>query len=216
MTAPEAMTYDSLVTDIEGYNERTRDAAFVAQVPRIIMLAENKLATEVRTLGFKKYVSGTFNASDPNLAKPERWRESESFSFIDTTVTPNKRRFLKYREYEYCRYYWPDSSQSGVPKFYADYDYEHFFFAATPSAAFAFELSFYERPVPLSPTQQTNWTTQYAPQLLFYACLLEAQPYLKNYDIASQVQPLYDRALAGIIHEDQRREQDGAATRSKG
>lgn len=214
MTTPAAMTYDLLVSDIIGYNERTNDQDFVAQVPRIIMLAESKLATEVRTLGFKKYVSGNFDVRDPVMAKPERWRESESFSYIDPAT--NKRYFLKLRSYEYCRTFWPDVSYSGFPRFYADYDYEHFFLAGTPEEAYAFELSYYERPTPLSSEAQVNWTTQYAPQLLFYACLLEAQPYLKNYDIATAIQPMYDRALAGVVHEDQRRDQDGEATRKKG
>ena len=43
MTAPEALTFDSLCNDIESYVER-HDAEFVAQIPRIIMLAENRLA----------------------------------------------------------------------------------------------------------------------------------------------------------------------------
>jgi len=212
MSAPEALTYDSLVTDIINYCERGGDDVFVAQVPRIIMLAESRLATEVHGLGFKKFVTGTLTQSVNTLAKPERWRETASFSYINPSN--NKRVYLKLRSYEYCRTYAPDASVQDAPKFYADYDYEHFLIVATPAAAYSFELSYYERPVPLSTITQTNWTTQYNPQLMFYATLLEAQPFLKNYDIASAIQPLYDRALAAVAHEDTLRLQDAQANRS--
>ena len=58
----EALTYDSLLTDIQVYAERT-DQPFVNQIPRFVMLAENRLASEVRGLGTQKYVTGSFNSS---------------------------------------------------------------------------------------------------------------------------------------------------------
>jgi hypothetical protein len=94
---------------------------------------------------------------------------------------------------------------TGVPRYFADYDYEHFFIAPTPDIAYPFELSYYERPTPLSPSMQTNWTTQYAPQLLLYASLLEAMPFLKTGERMAEFQALYDRALQGVMKEDQER-----------
>jgi len=37
----EGMTYDSLVSDVELYAER-HDAEFIDQIPRFIMMAENR------------------------------------------------------------------------------------------------------------------------------------------------------------------------------
>lgn len=211
MSAPEAMTYDSLVSDIQSYAERS-DEPFLSQIPRLIMMTENRLASEVRTLGFKRFVSGTLSVGGAVMKKPIRWRETESFSFTGAAGTT----YLKLREYEYCRAYWPDTSLNGVPRYYADYDYEHFFIVPTPATGYSFELSYYERPEPLSEANQTNWTTQYAPQLLLYGTLLEAQPWLKTPERIPEFQGLYDRALAALLHEDQRRVQDAQATRNKG
>ena len=206
----EALTYDSLLTDIQTYAERT-DQPFVNQISRFVMLAENRLASEVRGLGSQKYVTGFLNNS--TFAKPERWRETISFNI----TTTDGRKFLKLRTYDYCRAFWLDSAQTGEPRYYADYEYEHFLVVPTPAQAYSFELAYYERPEPLSAENQTNWFTQYAPQMLLYAALLEAQPFLKRPERIAEFQSLYDRALQGLAQETSRRiSADRAATSRSG
>jgi len=204
----EAMTYDSLVTDIATYCERDDDP-FTQQIPRFIMMAENRLASEVRGLGFQKYVTGVLNGNV--LPKPERWRETISVHLINGT----DRVFLQPRTYDYCRTYSPDATVTGVPRYYADYEYEHYFFAPTPTSNYPFEIAYYQRPVPLNTAVQTNWTTQYAPQLLLYASLLEAQPFLKRPERIAEFQALYDRALQGISQESSRRISGDRASTSR-
>lgn len=196
----EAMTYASLVSDIRTYAERS-DASFIAQVPRFIMLAENRIAAEVHGLGYLKFVSGALSADNHVLPKPARWRETSSL-FI---VVNNEAKFLKQRGYQYCKGYWPDTALSDEPAYYADYGYEHFLIVPTPDAAYTFELAYHERPAPLDDTNQTNWTTQYAPQLLLYGALLEAQPFLKNTERIAEFQALYDRAAGAVTNESSRR-----------
>lgn len=206
MTAAAATTYNSLVNDIQVYAERT-DSPFIDQIPSFIMLAENRLASEVRGLGFQKYV--TFSSGASTFAKPERWRETIS---LNATVS-SERVFLQKRAYDYCRTFWPNSATTGVPRYYADYAYEHVLIVPTPNIAYEFELSYYERPVPLSTDNQTNWTTQYAPQMLLYACLVEAQPFLKRPERIQEFLSLYDRALQGLGIESQRRTSDRASAK---
>jgi len=194
----EALTYSSLLSDVQIYAERS-DTPFTTQIPRFVMLAENRLASEVRGLGTQKFVTGVLNGSV--LPKPERWRETVSIS-----LTVNSQRvYLQPRSYEYCRTYSPDPSVTGVVRYYADYQYEHFLFAPTPAIAYPFELAYYERPEPLSTSNETNWITQYAPQMLLYATLLEAQPFLKRPERIAEFQALYDRALQGLAQETTRR-----------
>lgn len=206
----EALTYTSLLSDVQTYCERS-DNPFVAQIPRFVMMAENRLASEVRGLGFQRYVTGTLTGN--TIAKPERWRETVSLNITVGT----ERVFLQPRSYDYCRAFAPDPAVTGQPRYYADYGYEHYLIAATPDQNYAFELAYYERPEPLSDQNETSWTTQYAPQLLLYATLLEAQPFLKRPDTAQQWQALYDRALQGVAQETSRRvSADRAATTRAG
>src|SRR5690606_28320435 len=172
MSAPGVMTCSSLVEDVESYCERS-DEETLQQIPRFIMLGENRLASEVRGLGFLRVLKSEMEAGNGIIEKPETWRETSSFRVFSHT----KSKAVYKRSYEFCRAYWDDSSVKGTPRFYADYDFNKFFVVPSPDRPYDFELAFYERPTPLSKQNETNWTTINAPQLLLYATLLEAQPY---------------------------------------
>jgi len=204
--AASALTYTSLVSDIQTYVERT-DEPFVSQIPRFIMLAENRLASELHGLGFLRAVSFNLVSGTQTYAKPARWRETKSLSVTVSGV----KQYLKPRGYEYCR----EFTGSGAPVYYADYDYEHVFLAQVPNSALPCEWLYYERPEPLSSTNETNWTTQYAPQLLLYASLLEAQPFLKLPERVNEFMGLYERAAKVIMGEDADRLTDATVVRSK-
>lgn len=198
------MTFDSLSSDIALYAER-EDDPFVAQIPNFISLAENRLASEVKPLGYLRVARGVLSGSV--LEKPVRWRRTKSLSVsLDGVQT-----FLFERSYEYCRLYSGEVNVGYVPRYYADYDYEHFFIAPSPSIAYQFELLYYERPAPLGSNNQTNWTTQYAPQLLLYGALLEAQPFLKTSERIPEFQAMFDRALSAIVNEDATRSIDSSS-----
>lgn len=199
-----AMTYQSLVADIQNYCERDDDP-FLAQIPRFIQLAEQRIAIEDKPLGFLKVVTGKLNGS--MLMKPERWRRTKSFSIL----VGNQRQYLKLRSYEYCRSYWPNAALIDTPEYYADYSYESFLIVGTPDQQYDFELQYYDLPTPLSDVNQTSWTTQYAPQLLLYGALMEAMPFLKTSERIPEFQGLYDRALQALIKEDSIRVVDASA-----
>lgn len=207
---PEAMTYDSLLSDIETYAER-HDSNFLIQVPRFIMLAENRLASEFKGLGYIRIVSFDMTQGNSVYEKPARWRETSNLSI----VVSDRKKAIRNRSFEYIQTYWPDPSLEGTPEYYADYDYEHFYIGPTPDATYSSTLTYYERPQPLDATNQTNWTTRYAPQAILYASLLEAQPFLKQSERIAEFQNLYDRAVGILSSEDARRKSDSSAKRSK-
>jgi len=202
-----AMTYASLIQDIQDYCERSDDP-FLNQIPRFVALAENRIASENKPLGYVRTVTGTFNTN--TLEKPLRWRKTKNFAIL----VGAERKYLYNRGYEFLRVFWPDITQVDVPYYYSDYDYEHLFIVPTPDLVYAFEMQYYELPEPLSDANQTNWLTQYVPQALLYATLLEAMPFLKNSERIPEFQGLYDRAIGAITKEDQTRVTDSAAVRS--
>ena len=202
-----AMTYQSLIEDVMRYCERD-DSPFIDQIPRFIMMCENRLAAEVRGLGYLRVVSTTL--SGPQLVKPSRWRETKSFS----VTTGGSVSYLQSRSYQYCRAFNP-TGVTGTPRYYSDEDYEHWFIAPTPDAGTAAEIQYHERPEPLSDVTAVCWTTQYAPQLLLYGTMLEAMPFLKMAERIPEFQQLYDRALMAVAKEDEKRQRpDAAAVRS--
>lgn len=197
------LTYSTLLADIQNYAERT-DATFVAQLPRLVNQAENRIASEARGLGFMRAITDDLVPFRQWAQKPARWRETVSLQ-IGTGATYKRRKMLFQRTYEFCREYWPDPTQADEPKFYGDWDYSHWVIVPTPAFAYPYEVVYHERPTPLSESEQTNWTTQFAPQLLIYACLLEAQPFLKRDDRMEVFTTEYNRALAQVEYDQKRR-----------
>jgi hypothetical protein len=131
------------------------------------------------------------------------------------SLSMERRTPLLSRSYEYVRGYWPDARQLGQPLFYADYDYTHFIVGPTPMRPYPFEVNYYELPPLLDVSNQSNWLSDYAPNLLLYATLLEMAPFLKNKEQFDVWQAMYDRSMSSLTGEDMEKIQDRTAERSK-
>jgi hypothetical protein len=190
------MTYDDLTSTVLQYLER-KDAAVVNAIPTFISLAEFEIAQEIKTLGQLQVVESTMLPSNPVLQKPARWRKTVSMN----VSVGGKRQPVYLRKYEYLKNYWPDDTQTDVPLYYADTDWDHWFLAPTPAQAYSFEVLYYERIAPLSSTNQTNWLTQNAPNAMLFGTLLQAMPFLKN-DQRTIFQQKYTEALQSLKTED--------------
>lgn len=203
----EAMTFDSLKDDLKRYLERgyAGDTTVIEQIPRLITLAERSIARAVKIQGFIAPVISNMAAGVSVYAKPDRWRETISMNIgygASTSVSGNNRLILTPRSYEYCREYWPNSDTRGVPKFYSDYDYSHWLIVPTPVASYNWEAIYYQLPPLLGSTNQTNWLTDFAPNVLLYRCLLEATPFLKNDERLQTWQAMYQSELSALDTED--------------
>jgi hypothetical protein len=212
------MTFETLQQDVRRYLERgatmASDAVVYEQIPRLINLAERRIARELKVQGFIVAVTDNLVPGQSVYAKPDRWRETVSIN-IGTGAANANRTFLFTRAYEYLRSYWPNESLTAEPLFYSDYNYSHWLIAPTPDQAYPFEVLYYELPQLLDDTAQTNWLTEYAPQLLLYGTLLEATPFLKNDDRIGTWQSYYDRAAAMLNGEDLAKIFDSSTTRMK-
>jgi hypothetical protein len=214
-----AMTFASLQNDMRAYLERgytaASDPTVYEQLPRLINLAERRLARELKIQGTVNVATSEMVAGVATYAKPDRWRETVSIS-VGTGVGYNDRSEVFPRSYEYMRSYWPNQTVTGTPRFYADYDYSHWLIAPTPSAAFPYEIIYYELPPLLDDSQQTNWFTEYAPNALLYAALMEAAPFLKNEETIPVWEGYYTRAIAALNGEDVRGIVDRGIVRQEG
>jgi len=190
------MTYDSLTSTVLQYLER-KDASVVNAIPTFISLAEFEIAQEIKTLGQLQVVEASMQTDNPILQKPARWRKTVSMS----VTVGGKKQPVYLRKYEYLKNYWPDDSQTDVPLYYADTDWEHWYLAPTPDQSYAFEVLYYERISPLSSVNQTNWLTQNAPNAMLFGTLLQAMQFLKN-DQRTIFQQKYTESLQALKAED--------------
>jgi hypothetical protein len=206
-----SMTYDSLLTDLRRYLERgfteESDQIVYDQLPRLITLGERRIARELKIQGFIRAVQTPLQAGVAVYLKPDRWRDTISMTVNGSPIFA--------RSYEYCRSYWPNEAQTGAPQFYADYDYQHWLITPSPATVQTLEILYYEQPLFLGDDFQTNWLTEYAPDLLLYAALLEAAPFLKSDERIQIWQGMYDRSAQALNGEDLKRIMDRSANRSE-
>ncbi len=208
-----SMTYNSLLKDLRAYLERGTivDTTVFEQLPSLINLAERQLANELKILGFVQNVTDTMAIGQSVIPKPDRWRKTISINFgvgVTQVRTP-----LFARAYEYIRRYWPDEDLTAQPKFYADYDYYNWLIGPSADAAYPFEVNYWELPALLDAVNQTNWTTDFAPNALLHGALLQATPFLKNDERIPTWQAIYDRDISILQDQDLQRIIDRNVTR---
>jgi hypothetical protein len=218
MTSQIGMTFNELQGDVRNYLERGYsaevDPIVYEQIPRLITLAERRISRELKIQGFQVVTTSQMVAGLAVYPKPDRWRETISINF-GTGATYNTRNPIFPRSYEYVRNFWPDETVQAAPQFYADYNYTNWVFAATPDQNYPFEVLYYELPPLLSTEQQTNWLTEYAPQLILYGALLEATPFLKNDERIGVWKSFYDDAKASLNTEDIKKITDRSTSRTE-
>ncbi len=196
---PQTFTYPELLEQMSSYAVRP-DAAYLAQRPTFIALAENRIATDMKQLGFQTVVTGTLPTA-ATMAKPAFWRETIAFHFTDAD---GKRQPILLRGYDYCRNY-DTGTTPGTPKFYADYNFANWLLTPIPDDAYPFELQYYARLEPLSDVNQTNWLTVNMPQALLYACMLESAIWQRNEGEIAKWQSLYGTANGAALAENSER-----------
>jgi hypothetical protein len=220
------------------------DTTVFAQLPSLINLAERAIALRFKILGFlTPILTSGLRAGLSVYPKPNRWRQTVSMSygttplglqFLDTEVpqrlitednreiileigaaAQTKRVFLFARSLEFCQAYAEDASQTAPPQFYADYDYQHWLIAPTPDQDYPWAINAYLLPALLDTTNQTNWTTNYAPNALLYRTLLECTPFLKNDERIPVWQKLYEEQVSNLNEEDLQRVVDRTGVRNE-
>lgn len=206
------MDYNTLTKQIQSYANRD-DAAFIEQIPNFIEQGINRLYSEAKNIGFEVTTTGDIAMNNTTIAKPPNWRETISLEIYTEDQTFSK--FLFNRSYEFCKSYWPNQTLTAEPTFYSDYDdYNQFFFSPTANKAYKYRLIYLG--IPLFNVQNgENFLTRRYPRLLFYACMLEAMPFLKDDERLGSFEQLYASSLSDINKDSANRYVDRTSDRGK-
>tara|TARA_X000001388_G_scaffold25962_1_gene18185 strand:- start:2467 stop:3147 length:681 start_codon:yes stop_codon:yes gene_type:complete len=204
-------TYSGLVDQIRNYTETDSNVLTTTIVNDFITQAELRIFREIDLDVFRSYEFATLTASNPFVALPGSTPSTMSFvryaSIYQTTgATANERTRLLQKDVSYMNEYWPNRGNTGQPKYYAMWDQNTIYLAPTPNLAYNIELALNRNETGLSSTNTTTWVSQNAPQVLLYACLIEAFKYLKGpYDLLAQYDKSYQQALERLQIEQQGR-----------
>lgn len=213
----EFLTFDTLVEKIQTYTKRS-DPDFITQIPFFIMLAQQRLARDLKVVGVKQTITGELIPNNQVLPKPSNWLNTSSF-YIKINNPPynlnyNKMKPLLHRSYDFCQIYAPDITAVAIPKYYNDdIDYFNYLIFPTPDLAYTYQLTSFVMPNLIDQIIQTNYFTRYAPTALLDACIYEASLYLKDPQAIQIWQQAYATDLNSLSLEDKKRITDGFTER---
>jgi hypothetical protein len=190
------MTYAELKSLIQNYLQNT-ETQFVSDLPSIIKQAEERILKTIQLPVFRKNVSGTLTSGNEYLSTPSDFLDNFSLSFTSSS----SQTFLLFKDVNFIREAYPNSSTTGTPKHYALFDDGTFIIGPTPDSSYAVELHYFYRPASITAggDSGTTWLSDNAENALLYGSLLEAYIYMKGEsDLISVYQQRFLQALARL------------------
>ncbi len=203
------MTYAELVQKIRDYTEVGSEVLTATIVDGFIRDAELKIFRETDADYAREYATSTFTANNkfvalPNASGSSGANTSRRALVVRSVVVTNSSSVqvsLEPRDDTFITEY-NSTSATGFPKYYATFRENAIEVAPTPNSNFVVEIDYIYTPDSLSTTNTTTYISLNAPELLLYACLLEAFAYLKGpMDMYKLYQEKYNEALQGFALE---------------
>src|SRR5262245_7636429 len=212
---PTGMTYNTLIAQLRRYVERggDLDEAVEAELPVLVNNVERDLAVRFKIQGYLAPYISRMQTSEPRIAKPQNWRSTVSINYgagpnFDRTTT------LRARSYEYIRAIYPQRESHGPPRFYADYDKDHWLVLPVPNLDYPFEAMVWRLLPLLAPSNQTNFLTDEVPNLLLYTCLQGLEAYLKHDNRVALWGQLSDQRFSSMVEQDTKKMIDRSQMRT--
>ena len=201
-------SYSTLTTAIRAYTEVDNDPAVTAVVltqtviDEFIMAAEHRINTELPMDSDRKVQEGTLVADDNTINSPAGALFIRGVEVFNTANTSEAGTWLEKKDQTYLTEYvgrltGPEGDLTGqdvtgFPKYYAmfggatgltDTTSGGMYFAPTPDANYKYRVYYNKMPVGLGTGSGGNshtYLSNYMPQILLYACLVEAYGFLKG------------------------------------
>jgi hypothetical protein len=201
-------SYSTLTTAIRAFTEVDNDPAITAVVltqtiiDEFIMAAEHRINTELPMDSDRLVKEGTLVADDNTINSPAGALFIRGVEVFNTANTTEEGTWLEKKDQTYLSEYvgrltgpqgdLTGQDVTGLPKYYAmfggatgltDSTSGGMYIAPTPDANYRFRIYYNKMPVGLGTGSGGNshtYLSNYMPQILLYACLVEAYGFLKG------------------------------------
>jgi hypothetical protein len=185
-------SYTTLQSTIADYLARTD---LTAQIPEFIRLAEDRLRRDLRIRQMLKVATAVATTGDSTVSLP-----SDFLAMKDLHIQGNPVKTIEFLSTSnFFRN--AGTSYKGAPNYYTLLGSE-FQFAPVPDSDYTLQMVYFYQPDYLSDTNPSNLWLAYTPDLLLYASLGEAEPYLMNDERLQTWASMYDRGLNAVIKSD--------------
>lgn len=192
-------TYATLLSDIQDIVD-SDEPEFVAQIPNIIARAQDILQRDLGLEIFRSFVNSTMTTGVGTIARNASWLNVSSIRMADAGY------YLEPRTNDWVRMY---GTTQGVPKYYSETDETTIRIAPIPNGAYEYAVEVINRLPNLSPSNQTNWLTRNAADLLLLLCLVGAESYLNSTERVAEFMQFYQMLLASATQELRSQERAG-------
>ncbi len=180
------------------------DNEFVASIEDVIDLGEKRLLRDIDLAIFRRLDNsatmsvGVATVTKPTITPPDLLIATKNIFLSGGALGGDT--FLETRSQEYIRDY-NAGGANGTPKYYGEVDEDNWIFGPLPDATYAVNVVFLSRPDPLTAGNQTNWLSDNIYDILFKACLAEAEGFVKSDDRIAIWNEQYIQALPAAKRE---------------
>ena len=185
-----SFTFDSLKQAIQDYTENS-EVTFVNNLYIFIRTAEERILKSVQLNLFMRNQQGTMTTGNRFLGAP-----SDFLAPFSLTLTSNsEKEFLEFKDLSYIESFHPNETETGKPRYYAQFDVGNFILAPTPNADYDVEVQYLFRPASLTSGAgtATSWLSENAELSLLYGSLVEAYIFMKG---EPDMMAMYDKRFA--------------------
>ena len=202
-----AYTLTNLQDDIRNYTEVDSSVLSTGILNTIIKNAENRIYREVDSDDNRFYATSNLQTGNRYVTIPSDLR---FIRYAQLTNSSGDQVFLEKRDTSFmAEYYNTPGTQSGLPKYYANWDANYWVVAPTPDSTYLITLAYTKQPdsITASPgsTAGTYVSNKYQ-DLLLYASLIETYGYLKGpADMLQYYEQAYSKAANSYSIEQQGR-----------
>ena len=190
------MNYSELLTNVRNYTEVGSEVLSDSIIDVFIVNVENKIQRELDLDAFRKFQFSSFTIGSPFITVPDDFAFERGVQIKDQIT--GDRTWLEQRDTTFIDEYNVDRSDTGKPKYYANWDQNTMIFAPTPDLAYEIELWYNKTPDHLSSSNTTTWLSTNAPEVLIYGTTAEAFSYLKNPPYVQLYEQKYAQAVQNL------------------
>lgn len=190
-----SFTFAELEQALQDWPENSSGGTgeYVDNIPRIISLAETRLVREMN-LDIFDYLDETvaISQSDRLVPKPDDLIQVRDMHLINADGV---RMPLILRSYGFCQRYAPDPVVEAQPIYFCELNELEWMVVPTPDDDYLVASHYIRRPAGLSVSNTSTWFSEKLGDLLFTACLMEAEQYLKADDRYGDMKTKYYEEL---------------------
>jgi hypothetical protein len=202
-----AYTLTNLQDDIKDYTEVDSTVFSSGVLNTIIKNAENRIYRDSDSDDNRFYATSNLVTGNRYVTIPSDLRV---IRYIQLKDSNNKQVFLEKRDTSFMsEFYNTPATQSGLPRYYANWDANFWVVAPTPDSTYEITLAYIKQPTSLTDSSVSatgTYVSNKYQDLLLYAALVEAYGYLKGpADMLQYYEGSYRRALQSYSIEQQGR-----------